>query len=153
MRAITCTGCSLVVSETMPVLVGVGQAMTRWQAGRSSPPSPIGMAHAAAQAALRDAGAPLAGAIDCLMMVRTMRDSLPLKASPQGACANPPRTLAALLGIAPRQAIYGNAGGDTPQAMVSEAFGRVHRREAQCVLIASGEAMAAEEAALRAGVG
>jgi acetyl-CoA C-acetyltransferase len=138
--------------DLLPVLVGVGQAMTQWQAGHDNPPSPIGMALAAAQAALRDAGAPLVGAIDCLMMVRTMRDSLPLKPAPQGACANPPRTLAALLGAAPRRAIYGCVGGDTPQALLAEACELLHRGEARCVLIASGEAVAAERAAARAGV-
>jgi acetyl-CoA C-acetyltransferase len=112
----------------------------------------MGMAHLAALAALKDANAGLIPVIDCVMSVRTMSDSLPAKPAPQGACANPPRTLAALLGAKPRRAIYGCAGGETPQALLAEACGMLHRKEARCVLIASGEAMAAQKMAARAGM-
>lgn len=137
--------------DGFPVLVGVGQAMRNWQPGDGCAPSPMGMAHLAALAALKDANAHLIPMIDCVMSVRTMSDSLPAKPAPQGACGNPPRTLAALLGANPRRAIYGCAGGETPQALLAEACAMLHRKEARCVLIASGEAMAAHKIAARAG--
>lgn len=138
--------------DGFPVLVGVGQVTQDWQPKDGPAPSPMGMAHLAALAALKDANAALIPAIDCVMSVRTMGDSLPGKPAPQGACANPPRTLAALLGANPRRAIYGCAGGETPQALLAEACEMLHRKEARCVLIASGEAMATQRTAAHAGV-
>ncbi|MCI4645308.1 MAG: enoyl-CoA hydratase-related protein [Hyphomonadaceae bacterium] len=66
---------------------------------------------------------------------------------PFGRCANPPRTLAADLGLSPRRAIYSVVGGDQPQALVSEFAEELHAGRARGVLITGSEAIAAMKTA------
>ncbi len=142
------------IDPCTPVLVGVGQAVDHW-AGEvaASAPSPIGMAVRAATAALADTGiADMAAAIDQVVVVRTMADSLSTGGGAFGRCGNPPGTLAARLGIAAAAHIYSVTGGDQPQALVAEAAAAVHSGDARAVLLASGEATAAAKLAMRAGL-
>jgi len=139
------------VDPRTPVLVGVGQLAVHWQ-GEGAAPDPAGLRAAAARAALADSDtAALASAIDRIVVVRTMADSVPGAPQPFGRCANPPGTLAGDLGLGPVEAIYSLVGGDQPQALVSEAAEAIHAGEARAVLIAGSEATAALKTAIRRG--
>ncbi len=142
------------IDPRTPVLVGVGQAVEHWAGDvAASAPSPVRMAVRAATAALGDTGiANIAAAVDRVVVVRTMADSLSTSGGPFGRCANPPGTVAAQLGIAGAAHIYSVTGGDQPQALVAEAAAAVHSGEARAVLIASGEATAAAKLAMRSGL-
>ena len=136
-----------------PVLVGVGQAVDHWAGDVADAPSPVGMAVRAATAALIDTGvADMAAVIDRVVVIRTMADSLSMGSGAFGCCANPPGTVAALLGIAGASHIYSVMGGDQPQALVAQAAAAVHSGEVRGVLIASGEATAAAKRAVRNGL-
>ncbi len=134
-----------------PVLVGVGQRTMHWK-GEGAAPDPAGLRADAARAALVDSGsADLPAAVDRVVVVRTMADSLPGAPQPFGRCANPPGTLAADLGLGPVAAICSSVGGDQPQALVNEAAEAIFAGDARAMLIAGGEATAALKTALRLG--
>ncbi len=141
--------------DKMPVLVGVGQAVSHWDgsSGPADAPSPLSMAAKAAQAALEDAGKTgLASEIDTLAFVRTNEDSRPNPVHPNGQNANLPGTLAREIGARPRRAIYSISGGQTPQKLVNEMAALIHAGEAECVLIVGSEANGASKTARRAGI-
>lgn len=134
-----------------PVLVGVGQCTRRW-AGEGIAPDPQTLRADAARLAIDDCGAAgVAAAIDRVMVVRSMDDSVPGVPQPFGRCANPPGTLAEDLGLGAVDAAYSFAGGDQPQALVNEAVDAIFAGEVRAVLIAGAEATATLKAATRAG--
>jgi len=135
-----------------PVLIGVGQASCGTRAATvAGPTSPQDLRRAAGQAALTDtgAGATVAQAIDAVIVVRTMLDSVPGAPQPFGRCANPPGTLAADLDLAPTLNVYSVVGGDQPQALVAEAADLAVSGRARAVLIAGAEATASMRQALK----
>jgi acetyl-CoA C-acetyltransferase len=117
-------------------------------------PDPASLRYHAARAALADSGTAgaLAAAIDQVLVIRTMSDSVPGAPQPFGRCANPPGTLATDLGFGQVKAIYSVVGGDQPQAVVNQAAEAIFAGEARAVLIAGSEATAALKTALRKGV-
>ncbi|MFM6854144.1 MAG: hypothetical protein ACKOUM_08695 [Sphingopyxis sp.] len=144
----------MMVDPNTPVLVGVGQITRFWSpASADAAPSPQSLRAAAAAAALADSGAgpALAAAVDRVITIRTMLDSVPGAPQPFGRCDNPPRTLAQDIGLAPRDAIHSWVGGDQPQALVNEAAAAIAAGDARAILIAGAEATAAMKAALKAG--
>lgn len=148
------------VHNRMPVIVGVGQLMRHWVADGgadvSAAPSPQGLRAAAARIALADSGASAAlrQAIDQIIVIRTMADSIPGLPQIFGRAENPPGTLADALGIPlnPDNLIYSHVGGDQPQTLVSEAAAAIWSGEKQAVLIAGAEAIGAMKAAQKAGL-
>ncbi len=137
----------------MPVLVGVGQAVSHWDgaAGPSGAPSPLSLAADASRTALADAG--LAGSeVDTLAFVRIFEDSVPSAPHPHGHNTNLPGTLAREIGASPARLIYSTVGGQSPQSLVSEFADAIHAGEADCALIAGSEAIGASKAARRAGI-
>jgi len=133
----------------LPVLVGVGQHVSHWDGRRDEPaPSPLSMAAAAAHKALADAGKLPASHIDTLAVVRTMEDSSPF-GHPHGKNENLPGTLAREIGATPARAIYSVSGGQCPQALVNEMAAAIHAGEAECALVAGGEAIGASKLARR----
>ena len=139
----------------MPVLVGVGQAVSHWDGstGPEDAPSPLSMAAKAAHAALEDTGKPgLASEIDTLAFVRTNEDSRPNPVYPNGENANLPGTLAREIGAKPRKAVYSMSGGQTPQKLVNEMAALIHTGESECVMIVGSEANGASKTARRAGI-
>ncbi len=139
------------IDPRTPVLVGVGQRTVHWT-GEGVAPDPAELRADAARAALADSGsAGLKAAIDQVLVIRTMADSVPGTPQPFGRCANPPGTLAEDLGLAEVEAVYSVAGGDQPQALVSEAAEAIFAGEARAVLIAGSEATAALKTAMRLG--
>lgn len=131
-----------------PVLIGVGQASRRPPAPLTSPQE---LLRAAATQALQDTYAPaaVAQAVDAVLVVRTMLDSVPGAPQPLGRCANPPGTLSADLGLKAAVQAYSVVGGDQPQALVAEAAERVTSGDARAVLIAGAEATASLKQALK----
>jgi len=100
------------------VIVGVGELVQQVPENLDEAYSPLDLMENAARLALEDTGASsLATQIDTLAVVRTFSDSgAPLK-SPFGDPVNPPRSLASRLDINPEMAVYGELGGQTPQAL------------------------------------
>jgi acetyl-CoA C-acetyltransferase len=140
------------IDPATPVVIGVGQAIDRWRGDdAATAPSPIDMAVRAGAAALADSEcATIADAVDRVVAIRTMADSLG-GGGPFGRCANPPGTIAARLGVVGANHVYSVTGGDQPQALLTEAAAAVHAGEARAVLIVGGEATAAMKFAARAG--
>jgi len=146
------------VTDDVPVLIGAGQYVLR---DRIMAPeqalAPVELAARAARRALDDAGAgqDLASQIDVVAAVRFNADSVPKAAAklghPFGGSSNVPLSIARRLGAQPRLAIYSQVGGQTPQRLVNEFAGRIHRGECRMVLIAGAEANATLKQALKAG--
>ncbi|MCC6848652.1 MAG: acetyl-CoA acetyltransferase [Deltaproteobacteria bacterium] len=126
-----------------PVIVGVGQFAEAPGLPGYGARGPVEIAAEAARAALADARAPrpLAAEIDVVATTRTFHDSVPILASPFGTSNNFPRAIAARVGAAPRRAIWEDAGGNTPQDLVSEMSELLHAGGARMVLLAGGEAV------------
>lgn len=134
-----------------PVIVGVGQRTVHWT-GEGVAPDPTGLRAQAGRAALADgAAAGLAAAIDRVVVIRTMADSIPGAPQPFGRCANPPGTLAEDLGLNGADVTYSAVGGDQPQALVNDAAEAIFSGNARAVLIAGSEATAALKTAVRMG--
>lgn len=145
----------MTVDPRTPVLVGVGQTVSHWQAGDAGDaPSPQSLRQGATRAALADSGVAesLAATIDRVVVVRTMLDSVPGAPQPFGRCANPPATLAADCGLSPRDTIYSVVGGDQPQTLVNAAAAAIYAGDCRAILLSGAEATAAMKAALKAGI-
>lgn len=145
----------MTIPPNTPVLVGVGQIVSHWRPGSDeAAPSPQSLRAAATRRALADSGqaAGLAASIDRVVVVRTMLDSVPGAPQPFGRCANPPGTLAIDTGLAPREAIYSQVGGDQPQTLVNESAAAIHAGECRAILLVGAEATAAMKAAVKAGM-
>jgi acetyl-CoA C-acetyltransferase len=138
----------------IPVIVGVAQITDT----DSQPPngrSPRSFLAEVSRAAARDSGAPadaLLASLDSVVVVRQYSDSNPRFATPFGAMANPPWSLARQLGAKPTEYAYPAAGGDSPQTLVTRASRRIARGESAAALVVGAEAMRSELAARRAGL-
>ena len=142
----------MAIDPRTPVLVGVGQCVDHWDGSdASTAPDPSSLRLKAALAALDDCGVGevVAGAIDRVVVVRTMLDSVAGTPHPFGRCANPPATLARSLGILSGAMIYSGVGGDQPQALVNETAEAIFAGEAEAVLIAGAEATGAMKLAMK----
>jgi acetyl-CoA C-acetyltransferase len=136
-----------------PILVGVGQTVSHWDGTDiGAAPSPVSLAAQASRAAIADTGAAaVAGTIDTVVVVRTVADSGG-RVIGKSRCANPPGTLAARLGLTPRRTIYSSVGGNQPQGLVNEFAKAVFEGDAEVVLLAGAEAIAAQKLAARRGI-
>jgi acetyl-CoA C-acetyltransferase len=136
-----------------PILVGVGQTVSHWDGTDvAAAPSPVSLAAVASRAAIADSGASgIADEIDTVVVVRTVSDSGG-RIIGKSRCANPPATLAARLGLAPRRLIYSSVGGNQPQGLVNEFAKAVFEGDADVVLLTGAEAIAAQKLAARRGV-
>ncbi|MEM7638740.1 MAG: acetyl-CoA acetyltransferase [Pseudomonadota bacterium] len=137
----------------LPVLVGVGQAVSHWD-GSQSPedaPSPHSLNVEATEAALADAGV-AASEIEIILLARTNDDCYPKPRRPHGANLNYPGTLADEIGAQPKELVYNISGGQSAQQSVNEAAARIHAGEADCILLAGSEATKASRAAERNGI-
>jgi len=135
-----------------PILIGVGQTVSHWDGtDPSQAPSPQTLSRIAGAAALIDTGAAdaVSGAIDVVAVVRANVDSVEGVKPPFPQCVNPPRVLAVDLGLNAPRTIYSTVGGDQPQALVNEFAEAIFAGEAQAVLLAGAEAIAASKQARR----
>ncbi|MCC6765117.1 MAG: acetyl-CoA acetyltransferase [Deltaproteobacteria bacterium] len=131
------------IEANTPVIVGVGQFMEAPETPGYAARGPVEIAAEAARAALADARAtrPLAAEIDVVATTRTFHDSVPILASPFGTSNNFPRSIARRVDVVPRRAIWEDAGGNTPQDLVSEMSELLHAGGARMVLLAGAEAV------------
>ncbi|MEO0364248.1 MAG: acetyl-CoA acetyltransferase [Pseudomonadota bacterium] len=138
--------------DQLPVIIGVGQARRFWD-GDGDAPSPVSLASAAIEHALRDCRCAdphrLCDGIDTLFCVRTMRDSLPGLDDPQTRYDDLPASIADSVGLSVTSSIYSAVGGDQPQSLVYEACRDVFSGERECVAIVGAEATAAVKLARR----
>lgn len=131
------------MSKTTPIVVGVGQFANPVDAPDYAPMSPVEIAAVAARAAIADAGGvtALAPHVDAIVTTRTFEDTGPPRDASFGKSNNFPRSIARRAGIQPSLAIWANAGGNTPQTLVSEMFDRIGSGELSMALLAGGEAV------------
>jgi acetyl-CoA C-acetyltransferase len=137
-----------------PVIVGVGEVSESPPEDIVQAKTPVQLAVMAALAAFQDAGLVESqySLVDGLAMVRAFADSTPMYANPFGGPVNPPRAVAAGLGIDPKCAVYDVSGGQSPQALLCEFSNRIAKGEFNAVLIVGSEALANMKMAMRAGV-
>ncbi|MEM6545644.1 MAG: acetyl-CoA acetyltransferase, partial [Pseudomonadota bacterium] len=140
------------MADSRPILVGVGQSISRWKGGEvGDAPSPLSLSIQAVHKAFEDTGArdAIAGRVDTLVAVRTLEDSVPKSPYPFGRCENYPGAVADAMELKPSTAIYSAVGGDQPQALVNEFASKLASGESRCVLLCGAEATAAYKAAVR----
>ncbi|MEO9970389.1 MAG: acetyl-CoA acetyltransferase [Hyphomonadaceae bacterium] len=143
---------------SMPVLVGVGQAVSHWDGadGLHHMPTTLGLGGEAVNTALEnsqvDDVSALIGTIDTLAMVRTMEDSIPGLTPPFGRCNNLPAGVAKAIGAEPAHLIYSDVGGQSPQSLVNELMGRIYSGESECALLAGAENIGAQKVARKRGL-
>ncbi len=138
-------------SERQPVLIGSGQ-ITRREPDFDS--SPLDLIADAACAAAEDAGAgqALLAALDTLVVIRSFSETSWRFASPFGDPSNPPKSVASRIGAdGVRRLVYTHPGGNMPQGSLNRLCGMIARGETRAALIAGGEALATQKAAVRAG--
>lgn len=143
------------IAASTPILVGAGQYVGRSPANADTALSPIDIAATAAARALADCGAArdLSSAIDALAVVRffehSVRDRV-LWPNPFGGSNNVPRSVARRLAATPREAIYAEVGGQTPQRLVNRMCERIHAGEIKLAVLTGAEAIATIRDATRA---
>lgn len=143
------------IHPNTPILIGVGQVVDHWDGtDPATAPSPALLIQAAATNAIADTGAGTAvsTAIERIIIIRTMLDSVPGTPHPFGRCANPPATLAAAIGLSPSEIIYSVVGGDQPQILVNENAEAIFNGDVDTILLAGAEATAAMKLALKRGI-
>jgi acetyl-CoA C-acetyltransferase len=143
------------MEDSTPILVGAGQFTEKGISPEKAHP-PMGIAGEAAKAAIADTrlGAAIAPHICTLAMIRIFPDSTnrPRVAHGFGRAENPPRAVARRIGANPRNAIYSQVGGNTPQKLVSEMCERIAAGDVEVALIAGAEAIQTTKDAMRLGV-
>ena len=127
--------------DRIPVIVGVGEIAdrpTRPEQGLE----PLALMQRALERAEQDAGARLIGAIDSIDLVNLT----------SWRYEDPARQLCARLGVAPKRAVYGPVGGETPIRYLHEAALRIQRGESTVGAVCSAEAQSTADKARKAGV-
>jgi len=129
--------------DLTPIIVGVGEASERIDAGDYAAQSPAELAARAARAALDDALSVdrLAPAIDVIAAIRQFEISGPNAVAPFGRADNFPRAVARRIGADPARAILEPVGGQGPQHLVNELAESIARGEISLALICGAEAI------------
>ena len=133
----------MTIDPRTPVVVGVGQAAERIDDADYRAMSPVGLAAAAAQAAMQDCGvdvAQLAAAIDTVVATRAFEISIPKIPAPLGKSNNFPRSVARLIGAQPARAVLDKVGGQGPQKLLTEFAGEIVAGAADVVLLCGSDA-------------
>ena len=132
----------VLVPDSTPILVGVGQYTERVTDADFIGLAPYELAARAARRACEDAGATneVAAQIDTIAATRTFEDS-GAAAAPFGKSDNFPRSIARRMGIEPRLAIWTKAGGDSPQTLLIDLCRRLAAGEIRLAMMAGGEAI------------
>ncbi|MCU1693743.1 MAG: putative enoyl-CoA hydratase [Frankiales bacterium] len=134
-----------VIDGRTPVLVGVGQHTERVGTPEYRRLSAVDLAAEAARVALADAGVP-AAEVDTVLAVRQFEVSTPQATAPLGRSDNVPRSVAQRIGADPRRAVLDVVGGQSPQALVTEAAQTVADGGADVVLVVGAEAISTARA-------
>ncbi|MDP2213073.1 acetyl-CoA acetyltransferase [Phenylobacterium sp.] len=140
------------MDDRTPVLIGAGQFTYRGEP-QSSPP-PTQLLKIAALAAAQDAGLSEAalGGIDSLAVVGFTVDA-PGGGRPTPHSANPPASLARVLGASPDWAVYSHMGGNSPQQLINVLCERVSRGETRLGLVVGCEFLGSATKRLTRGLG
>ncbi len=144
------------VRDNTPIIVGVGQFVSRDDPTPENLLSALDIAAFAARRALEDTGAAAAiePHIDVMSVSRLFEDStrkVAITSNPFGKSNNVPGSIARRIGITPRENIYCAVGGQTPQRLVNEMSERINRGELGCALLVGAEAIANIKFAARNG--
>ena len=147
---------TLPIDDTTPIIVGVGQFVSRERPLPDAVLSAPDIAAEAARRALADSGAAqaLAARIDVLSVVRFFEHSTrkePMVSHPFGTSNNVPWSVARRVGLEPSRAIYSAVGGQSPQRMVNRMAEAIYRGEVDVALITGAEAIANIKHAVRNG--
>jgi len=141
-------------AETVPVLIGVGQAMEQVPDDLERASSYCDLAEQAVSRALDDAAAEtITEAIDVIAAVRTFEDTLPGSERAFNGPRNLPLAVAQRVGVRPGRAIYEKLGGQTPQQLINEFAQKIHAGECAAVLLFGVEVIANIRAARRSKIG
>jgi hypothetical protein len=124
-----------------PVIVGIGEIRDR-PADLAQGLEPLALMEAALRGAEQDAGAPLLAELDSLDVVNLV----------SWRYRDPAGELARRLGVAPRRAVYGPVGGESPVRFLHEAALRIARGESTVAAVAGAEAQWTASRAEKAGV-
>jgi acetyl-CoA C-acetyltransferase len=139
------------IESSTPILVGCGQ-VTDLTTPPKSARNPFDLIAAAGQLALADSSAAkLAETIDVVAMLRLFSDSSHRFATKLGNSTNPPKSIAARLGIHARRNIYTWNGGNMPQYLVNAFAEAIAQGEIRAAMICGGEALRTQHALERAG--
>mgnify|MGYP000495304702 CR=1 FL=1 len=135
-----------------PVIIGIGELCEPVPVDLPSCASPLDLMVGATRLACEDTGmaSAIIDSIDVVAVVRTFADSTPMYANPFGEVMNYPRAVARRIGANPDRAIYSQAGGNTPQALVNEFCDQIASGNDCLALLVGGEALANSKAALKA---
>ncbi len=142
--------------ENTPVIVGVGQYVSRETPTPEKFLSALDIAGEAGRRAIDDAHATadLSAGIEVMAVSRLFEDStrkVAIVSHSFGGSNNVPGSIARRIGINPRESIYCAVGGQTPQRLVNQMSERVHRGELGCALLVGAEAIANIKHAARNG--
>jgi len=145
------------VQQNTPILIGAGQCVQRDLSEPARLLSPVALAARAAHRALVDAGLNplLKDQIDVLAVVRMFEHSVGERAmwpNPFGSTDNVPWALARRLGLKPREAVYAEVGGQSPQRLVNRLAERVHAGDVRLALLTGAEAIATIRHGMRQGL-
>lgn len=134
------------ISESTPVIVGVGEASERIGAPGYAALSPADLAGKAAAAALADAlpggdRESLAQTIDLIAAIRQFESSGPGVRPPFGAADNFPRAVGRRIGADPARALLEVVGGQGPQHLVNQMAHLIAAGEVGLALLVGAEAI------------
>jgi acetyl-CoA C-acetyltransferase len=144
------------VNDNTPIIVGVGQTVSRATPTPGHILSALDIAGEAGRRALANSGAKIdfQNEIDVLTVSRLFEDStrkVAIVTNPFGRSNNVPGSIARRIGIKPKENVYCAVGGQTPQRLVNQMSERIHRGEIGCALILGAEAIANIKHATRNG--
>lgn len=144
------------ISDNTPVIIGVGQFVSRATPTPENILSALDIAAEAGRRAIADAGAStdIGAHIDVMTVSRLFEDStrkVAITSNPFGRSNNVPGSIARRIGIEPGEKIYCAVGGQTPQRLVNQMSERIHRGEIGCALLLGAEAIANIKHAARNG--
>jgi acetyl-CoA C-acetyltransferase len=143
--------------DNTPIIVGVGQCVSRETPTPGNVLSALDLAGEAGRRAITNAGAKvdIGPEIDVLTVSRLFEDStrkVAIVTNPFGGTNNVPGSIARRIGINPKENIYCAVGGQTPQRLVNQYSESIHRGETNCVMILGAEAIANIKHATRNGI-
>jgi acetyl-CoA C-acetyltransferase len=115
--------------DRLPVIVGIGEMLDR-PADPIEGLEPLALMQAALERAAEDAGGGLLPAVDSLDVVNLV----------SWRYTDAAAQLAARMGIAPRRAVYGHVGGESPVRYLHDAALRIARGHSEVAAIVGAEA-------------
>ena len=144
------------VNDNTPIIVGIGQSVSRETPTPQNTVSALDLAGEAGRHAIADTDASIdfSTEIDVMTVSRLFEDStrkVAIVSNPFGGSNNVPGSIAQRIGIVPKENIYCAVGGQTPQRLVNQMSERIHRGEIGCALLLGAEAIANIKHATRNG--